>query len=170
MFHMLVFYGFISAFVATVIAAIMQDVFGQEPPYPILSAPVIFGSIGGIAMIVGATGLLSLKWRSDREPADGSSMNLDWLFLLSLNVVSITGMLLLILRETPLMGVAAGDPPGDGPGAVRVGAVWQVRALPVSLRGADPEPHRIALSRLSSRQKVTSQRETQTQRSLCPIC
>ena len=105
LFHMLVFYGFISAFVATVIAAIMQDVFGQEPPYPILSPPVIFGSIGGIAMIVGATGLLALKRRSDRDPADGSSMNLDWLFLLSLNVVSITGMLLLILRETPLMGV-----------------------------------------------------------------
>ena len=39
---MLVFYGFISAFVATVIAAIMQDVFGLEPPYPILSAPVAF--------------------------------------------------------------------------------------------------------------------------------
>ena len=42
---------------------------------------------------------------STLQPADGRSMNLDWLFLLSLNVVSITGMLLLILRETPLMAV-----------------------------------------------------------------
>jgi citrate/tricarballylate utilization protein len=104
-FHMLVFYGFISAFIATVIAAIMQDVFGMEPPYPVLSAPVIFGSLGGIGLIVGATGLLLLKRRSDRDPADGGSMNLDWLFLLSLNVVAITGMLLLILRETPAMGL-----------------------------------------------------------------
>jgi citrate/tricarballylate utilization protein len=102
---MLVFYGFISAFVATVIAAIMQDVFGQEPPYPILSAPVIFGSLGGVGIIVGATGLLLLKWRSDREPSDGRSISLDWLFLVSLNVVAITGMLLLILRETAAMPV-----------------------------------------------------------------
>ncbi|MBV9579407.1 MAG: tricarballylate utilization 4Fe-4S protein TcuB [Chloroflexi bacterium] len=102
--HMLVFYGFLSAFVATIIAAIMQDVFGQEPPYPILSAPVIFGSLGGIGLIVGATGLLVLKRRSDRDPADARSLNLDWLFLLSLNVVAITGMLLLIVRETPAMG------------------------------------------------------------------
>jgi citrate/tricarballylate utilization protein len=104
-FHMLVFYGFISAFVATIIAAVQQDVLGQEPPYPILSAPVIFGSIGGIALIVGATGLLALKRRGDREPADGRSLDLDWLFLLSLNVVAITGMLLLLLRDTPAMGI-----------------------------------------------------------------
>jgi citrate/tricarballylate utilization protein len=102
---MLVFYGFVSAFIATIIAAIMQDVLGQEPPYPILSPPVIFGSLGGIGLIVGATGLLVLKRRSDREPADAPSLNLDWLFLVALNVVAITGMLLLILRETPAMGV-----------------------------------------------------------------
>jgi citrate/tricarballylate utilization protein len=102
--HMLVFYGFISAFIATIIAAVMQDALGLEPPYPILSGPVLFGTLGGIAMIVGATGLLVLKWRSDPEPADGRSVNLDWLFLLSLNVVAITGMLLLILRDTAAMG------------------------------------------------------------------
>jgi citrate/tricarballylate utilization protein len=103
--HMLVFYGFLSAFAATIIAAIMQDVFGQEPPYPVLSAPVILGSIGGIGIIVGAAGLLLLKWRSDRDPADGRSVNLDWLFLLSLIVVAITGMLVLVLRETAAMPV-----------------------------------------------------------------
>jgi citrate/tricarballylate utilization protein len=66
---------------------------------------VIFGSLGGIGLIVGAGGLLALKWRSDRDPSDGRSLNLDWLFLLSLNVVAITGMLLLVLRETAAMPV-----------------------------------------------------------------
>jgi citrate/tricarballylate utilization protein len=103
--HMLVFYGFLSAFAATVAAFILQDFFGELPPYPIVSVPVVLGSLGGIAMIVGASGLLYLKWRSDRAPADERTVNLDWLFLLSLDVVSITGMLLLILRETPAMGV-----------------------------------------------------------------
>ena len=103
--HMLVFYGFLSAFAATIIAGIMQDILDEVPPYPLLSAPVILGSLGGLAMIVGATGLLMLKVRSDRAPADGRSLNLDWLFLLSLDVVSITGMLLLVLRDTSLMSV-----------------------------------------------------------------
>jgi citrate/tricarballylate utilization protein len=100
---MLVFYGFLSAIVATASAFILQDVFGELPPYPVFSVPVITGSIGGIGMIVGATGLVYLKWRSDRAPADQKTYNLDWLFLISLDVVSITGMLLLILRETALM-------------------------------------------------------------------
>jgi citrate/tricarballylate utilization protein len=103
--HMLVFYGFLGAFVATIVAAILQDLLDQLPPYPILSLPVILGSLGGMAIIIGATGLLILKWRSDRAPADERTLNLDWLFLLSLDVVSLTGMLLLVLRETPAMGV-----------------------------------------------------------------
>jgi citrate/tricarballylate utilization protein len=103
--HMLVFYGFLSAFAATVAAAVLQDILDVQPPYPLLSMPVLLGSVGGIAIIVGATGLLFLKWRSDRAPADQRTVNLDWLFLLSLNTVSITGMLLLVLRDTPAMGV-----------------------------------------------------------------
>jgi citrate/tricarballylate utilization protein len=103
MLHMLVFYGFLSAFAATVVAAILQDVFDQLPPYPLLSLPVVLGTAGGVAMIVGASGLLYLKWRSDRAPSDQGTLNLDWLFLLSLDVVSVTGMLLLLLRDTAAM-------------------------------------------------------------------
>jgi citrate/tricarballylate utilization protein len=102
--HMLVFWGFVTAFVATVIAFVMQHWFDLLPPYPLLSAPVLLGSVGGVAMIVGCTGLLWLKRRSDRAPADPSTLNLDWLFLVMLNVVSITGMLLLAFRETGAMG------------------------------------------------------------------
>jgi citrate/tricarballylate utilization protein len=103
--HMLVFYGFLSALAATIAAFILQDVFGALPPYPLLSVPVVLGSVGGIAMIVGATGLLYLKWKSDRAPADEQTLKLDWLFLISLDVVAVTGMLLLVLRDTPLMGL-----------------------------------------------------------------
>ncbi len=66
---------------------------------------MVLGSLGGVGIIIGATGLLWLKRRSDREPSDAPSLNLDWLFLLSLDIVSITGMLLLVLRDTPAMGV-----------------------------------------------------------------
>jgi citrate/tricarballylate utilization protein len=103
--HMLVFYGFLCAFAATVAAAILQDVFDQLPPYPVLSLPVILGSLGGVAIIIGASGMLYLKWHSDRAPSDQRTLNLDWLFLVSLDVVAITGMLLLVLRDTRVMGV-----------------------------------------------------------------
>jgi len=66
---------------------------------------VVLGSLGGIGIIVGATGLLVLKVRSDRAPADERTRNLDWLFLLSLDIVSVTGMLLLVLRDTSAMPV-----------------------------------------------------------------
>jgi citrate/tricarballylate utilization protein len=102
--HMLAFYGFLSALASTISAFILQHWFEQWPPYPVLSIPVVLGSLGGVAMIVGCSGLLWLKGRSDREPADERSMSLDWLFLAMLNIVSITGMLLLVLRETPAMG------------------------------------------------------------------
>jgi citrate/tricarballylate utilization protein len=103
--HMLVFYGFVSAFVATIAAGIMQDIFDILPPYPLLSVPVVLGTLGGVGIIVGATGLLVLKWRSDRAPADQRTLSLDWLFLLSLDIVAVTGMLLLVLRESPAMPV-----------------------------------------------------------------
>jgi citrate/tricarballylate utilization protein len=101
--HMLVFYGFLAAFAATIAAAILQDVFDQLPPYPLLSVPVVLGTAGGLAMIGGASGLLYLKWRSDRAPSDQRTLTLDWLFLLSLDVVSVSGLLLLVLRDTPAM-------------------------------------------------------------------
>ncbi len=102
--HSLVFYGFLSSFVATVIAAIMQDLLDIMPPYPLQSPPVIFGSLGGIGMIAGSSVLIALKWRSDKRPALERMISWDYAFLVSLELVSLTGMLLLALRETPLLG------------------------------------------------------------------
>jgi citrate/tricarballylate utilization protein len=102
--HMLVFYGFVSALISTTIAFLYQDLFAWLPPYPLLSLPVLFGSAGGIAMIVGTTGLIYLKGRSDRAPADPRHVDMDYAFLVLLDVVNITGMLLLALRDTAAMG------------------------------------------------------------------
>lgn len=102
--HMLVFYGFLGGAAATASAFVLQDLFGLLPPYPLLSVPVVLGTLGGVGMIVGSSGLLWLKWRSDRQPADARMLGLDWLFLVSLDVVSITGMLLLVWRDSPAMG------------------------------------------------------------------
>lgn len=103
--HSLVFYGFLAALVSTTLAAIYQDFLDLLPPYPPTSLPVLFGAVGGVAMIVGCAGLLYLKWRSDPAPALRKMINLDYAFILMLAVVSLTGMLTLALRETSLMGL-----------------------------------------------------------------
>ncbi len=116
--HMLVFYGFLSATAATIAAFVLQDILGELPPYPLWSVPVVLGSLGGVAMIVGSTGLLALKWRSDRAPRCARNLS---------------------------HGRAVDPAPGNGRRAVRLRAVWQVRAPGLSLRGACPASARIAL-------------------------
>ncbi|MSQ23407.1 MAG: tricarballylate utilization 4Fe-4S protein TcuB [Chloroflexi bacterium] len=103
-FHMLVFYGFLAAIVSTTSAFIQQDLLGWLPPYPIASVPVVFGSLGGVAMLVGTIGLLYLKRRSDRTPADPVQIEMDYVLLWQLALVNFTGLLLLALRDSAAMG------------------------------------------------------------------
>jgi citrate/tricarballylate utilization protein len=103
--HSFVFYGFACTFVATVLAAFYQDILGMLPPYPVLSLPVLFGIVGGIGLIVGATGLIYLKMASDKEPSYHKMTVADYGFLALLDLVAVTGMLTLVLRDTRAMGV-----------------------------------------------------------------
>jgi citrate/tricarballylate utilization protein len=102
--HHLVFYGFLLALASTTIAACYHHFLEWQAPYPLLSWPVLLGTSGGIAMVIGATGMLYLKWRSDRDPAAESMLNMDVAFLALLLLTSLTGLLLLVFRETSAMG------------------------------------------------------------------
>jgi citrate/tricarballylate utilization protein len=95
--------GFLLAFISTTIAAIEQDILGRMPPFPVLSLPVVFGIAGGVLLIIGTTGLVLLKFRSDPEPAAAAMTAMDYAFLSLLDLVAITGLLLLVLRDTRLM-------------------------------------------------------------------
>lgn len=99
--HSLVVYGFLACTASTVSAAVMQDILGNRPPYAYLSAPVLFGLVGGLAMVAGCTGLTILKARSDQEPAEDAMVARDYGLLTALNVLSITGLLTLFTRNTP---------------------------------------------------------------------
>ncbi len=104
--HALVFYGFLAAIASTTLAAIYQDLLHRLPPYPVTSAPVILGTLGGAAMIVGSAGLLLLKAGSDPSPAEAGVVSLDYSFLIILGLAAVTGMLTLVLRGTAAMGTA----------------------------------------------------------------
>ncbi len=103
--HSLVFGGFGLTFVATIAAAVEQDVLGILPPYPLVSVPVITGSVGGLAMLVGCGGLLVLKALADRQTGSETMRGLDVAFIVNLGLASLTGMLVLAFRDTSAMGL-----------------------------------------------------------------
>ena len=102
--HMLVFYGFLAAIVSTTSAYINEHFLEILSPFPLLSVPVIFGTAGGVAMLVGTCGLIYLKRQSDQEPADPEHIGMDYVFLVLLGLVNLTGLLLLGFSDTAAMG------------------------------------------------------------------
>lgn len=104
-FHHLTFYGFLFCFAATSVAAVYHNLLGWQAPYALLSVPVVFGTIGGIGLLIGPVGLMWLKIARDPETQDRKQSGMDTTFLAMLFLTSLTGFLLLILRESSAMGV-----------------------------------------------------------------
>ncbi|MCH8267653.1 MAG: tricarballylate utilization protein TcuB, partial [Acidobacteria bacterium] len=92
-------------FAATTVAAVYHNFFGWEAPYPLLSAPVILGSAGGVGLLIGPVGLLWLKSVRNPSLSDRRQTVMDVAFLALLFLTSLTGFGLLALRETAAMGV-----------------------------------------------------------------
>jgi citrate/tricarballylate utilization protein len=104
--HASTMYGFMLTFLATVSAFLEENAFGIQPPYPLLSVPVSLGALGGIGVIIGCIGLVRLKRMAARDQTTEQAVHMDYAFLLALLLVSVTGTLLLILRDTELMRLA----------------------------------------------------------------
>lgn len=103
--HSLAMWGSVATFISTTLAFFYQDFLRWLPPYPLTSAPVLFGSVGGAALLVGTGGLLFSKEKSDRAPASPKAYSLDYVFTSTLGVTALTGMLTLLLRTTSAMGM-----------------------------------------------------------------
>ena len=105
LYHHLTFYGFLLCFASTSVATVFHYALGWPAPYPWYSAPVVLGTLGGIGLLIGPAGLLRLKWRRDRRTATPAGLGMDVAFLVMLFLTSLTGLLLLVLRDTAAMGV-----------------------------------------------------------------
>jgi citrate/tricarballylate utilization protein len=103
-FHHVTFYGFLSCFVATTLGAIDYYLLGRHGPPDYTSLPVIFGTLGGIALVMGPVSLLAMKRRRNRDIVDQSQDGMDLSFIVLLILISISGLLLLMLRESAAMG------------------------------------------------------------------
>ena len=105
LYHHMTFYGFLLCFASTSTATLYHYLLGMEAPYPVYDLPVMLGTIGGIGLIIGPAGLLKAKWTRDPVLKDESRTGMDVAFLAMLFLTSLTGLLLMVLRSTPAMGM-----------------------------------------------------------------
>ena len=103
-YHHLTFYGFALCFAATCAATLYHFLFAREAPYAWWDLPVVLGTLGGIGLLIGPAGLLAEKWKRDPLLVDQSRTGMDVAFIVMLFLTSLTGMALLLLRETAAMG------------------------------------------------------------------
>lgn len=102
-FHHATFYGFLLCFSATCVATWYHYVLGWHAPYPLTSAPVLLGTLGGVGLLVGTAGLLWLHRRRHLLHGDRAQDAMDVGFILLLFATSLTGLALLAWRETAAM-------------------------------------------------------------------
>jgi citrate/tricarballylate utilization protein len=105
LYHHLTFYGFMLCFAATSVATVYHYIVGREAPYYWYDLPVILGTVGGIGLLIGPVGLLIAKRKRDSVVQDEVRLGMDVAFIAMLFLTSLTGLLLLFLRETPAMGM-----------------------------------------------------------------
>ncbi len=103
--HHALAYGFLLCFAATTVGAFDDLILGWQAPYPFFSLPVLLGTVGGIAMAIGAAGLFWLKLVGDQEPQARNLLGADAGLILLLLLIAVTGLTLLGLRGTAALGV-----------------------------------------------------------------
>jgi citrate/tricarballylate utilization protein len=105
LFHHLTFYGFLACFAATCVATVWHFVLGRAAPYPWYDLPVLLGTAGGVGLVIGPLGLLAGKFA--REPAlrNVQLLGMETAFIAMLFLTGLSGLALLVFRETAAMGM-----------------------------------------------------------------
>jgi citrate/tricarballylate utilization protein len=104
-FHHLTFYGFMLCFAATCVATLYHYLFKLEAPYALTSLPVLLGTVGGIGLLAGPAGLLWLNFRRNPQHGDAAQRPMDRGFIALLLLTSVSGLALLALRDSSMMGL-----------------------------------------------------------------
>ncbi len=101
--HHLTFWGFMLCFASTSVATVYHYAFGWQAPYAFDSLPVILGTLGGLGLLAGPAGLAWLSWRRHPAHGDAAQRPMDWGFIALLFFTALTGLALLVWRDTSAM-------------------------------------------------------------------
>lgn len=105
--HLLVFYGFVAAAIATAIGVLYIDVLGIDSPFGLdkgLSVK-LFGNIGAIGIIAGIILMMNNRFKK-AEQLDGVGSYFDWLLIGIIGVVGLSGFLAQLLRIGGIASIA----------------------------------------------------------------
>jgi citrate/tricarballylate utilization protein len=101
--HHLTFYGFMLCFAATSVATVYHYAFGWPAPYNFTSLPKILGTVGGVSLALGTLGLWRLNLARDPQHGDVQQRPMDRGFIALLFFISVTGLALMLSRDTVAM-------------------------------------------------------------------
>ncbi len=104
-FHHFTFYGFALCFAATSVATLYHYAFKLPAPYAFTSLPVILGTLGGVMLLIGPAGLFWLKHKRHPLHGDTAQNPMDYGFIALLFFTSLTGLALLLWRDTGAMAL-----------------------------------------------------------------
>lgn len=104
-YHHLTFYGFMLCFASTSVATVYHYGFGWKAPYAFYDLPVVLGILGGIGLLIGPAGLFALSLKRDPMLTDDKHRGMNTAFIAMLFLTSLTGFALMLLRDTPAMGI-----------------------------------------------------------------
>jgi quinone-modifying oxidoreductase subunit QmoC len=101
--HVSVFYGFLGLFTLSGVVAMLIR-FGLPYPFPLLHPLKIVGNLAGVLVILGIVYFLDQRRRAAAK--DDPSAWFDWVLLVNLLLLSVTGMLTEVFRYTNLAALA----------------------------------------------------------------
>jgi citrate/tricarballylate utilization protein len=104
-YHHLTFYGFALCFAATCVATLYHYLLAREAPYAWWDLPVVLGTLGGIGLLIGPVGLFAEKRKRDPALGDPARAGMETAFIAMLFLTGLTGIALLLWRDTAAMGL-----------------------------------------------------------------
>ena len=105
-FHHLTFYGFLLCFGATSVATLYHYLFGWSAPYVMNSLPKLLGISGGVALIVGTSGLFWLNLHRHPLQQDMAQRPMDRGFIALLFLTAASGLALMLAKNTAALPIA----------------------------------------------------------------
>ncbi|AXS39321.1 tricarballylate utilization 4Fe-4S protein TcuB [Breoghania sp. L-A4] len=105
LFHHLTFYGFMLCFAATTTGTLYHYLLDWPAPYAWNELPKLFGIPGGIGLVIGPIGLMHAKLKRIPDMTDPAKFGMETAFLAMMFATGLTGLVLMVARETPAMGV-----------------------------------------------------------------